>query len=230
MSLARRGISHQLSATLGWASTMSFYCYEILRILAILLWILWKTAEWLFKFLDPPTGIPLNTVESRENMLFKQSRFKALNKCGIEKHGEDPEILQRLDRLTQESNTLLKILFGLGRPKEDGRHLENYDNDTDISEEDMSEDEGSILVSLSMLRYSNCNSLMRTLSFYLYWPFLASWNISSKQAWFTKRKETLGNSKLFRKVLKLFLHLILHKIFTKHWQIMDAEHPFPTQK
>jgi len=133
---------------------MSFYCYEILRILAILLWILWKTAEWLFKFLDPPTGIPLNTVESRENMLFKQSRFKALNKCGIEKHGEDPEILQRLDRLTQESNTLLKILFGLGRPKEDGRHLENYDNDTDISEEDMSEDEGSIL----NIRFQHRNS------------------------------------------------------------------------
>jgi len=124
---------------------MSFFCYKILRILAILLWILWKTAEWLFKFLDPPIGIPLNTVESRETMLFKQSRFNALNKSGIEKHREDPEILQRLDRLTQESNTLLKILFGLERPKEDGRYLENNDNDTDISEEDMSEDEGSIL-------------------------------------------------------------------------------------
>jgi len=124
---------------------MSFFCYKILRILAILLWILWKTAEWLFKFLDPPIGIPLNTVESRETMLFKQSRFNALNKSGIEKHREDPEILQRLDRLTQESNTLLKILFGLERPKEDGRYQENNDNDTDISEEDMSEDEGSIL-------------------------------------------------------------------------------------
>jgi len=120
---------------------MSFFCHEIFRVFTILLWIMWKTAEWLFKFLDPPTGIPLNPGKSGENMLFKQSRFNALNKSGNEKHGEDPEILIRLDRLTRESNTLLKILLGLGPPKD----TNDNDTDHDISEEDMSEDEGSYM-------------------------------------------------------------------------------------
>jgi len=124
---------------------MSSFCHEILRIILILLWLMWKTAECLFKFLDPPTGIPLNPGKLRENMLFKQSRYNALNKSGNEKHREDPEILIRLDRLTQESNTLLKILFGLRPPKEDGGRFENMDIDTDMSEEDISEDEGSLM-------------------------------------------------------------------------------------
>lgn len=124
---------------------MSSIRHEIFRILIILLWIIWKTAEWLFKFLDPPTGIPLNPGKLRENMLFKQNCNNAGNKSGNEKHKEDPEILIRLDRLTQESNTLLKILFGLRPPKEDGSFFETMDNDTDMSEDDISEDEGSLL-------------------------------------------------------------------------------------
>jgi len=111
----------------------------------ILLWIMWKTAKWLFKFLDPPTGIPLNPTKLGEKMLFKQNCYNVLNKPEIEKQREDPEILTRLDRLTQESNTLLKILIGLLPPKEEESHFETMDNDTDMSEDDISEDEASMM-------------------------------------------------------------------------------------
>ena len=77
-------------------------------------------------------------------MLFKQNPYK---------HRDDLDILMRLDRLTRESNTLLKILVGLRPPvkkEESSTHrFDIVENDTDMSEDDMSEDEGSLMVCLS---------------------------------------------------------------------------------
>lgn len=122
---------------LGCASMSPFY-RQLLRILLMLLWIMWKTAGWLFKFLDPAEKIPLTPEKQGDRMLFKHRGHTGLNKPSIEKQREDPEILMRLDRLTKESNTLLKILVGLRPPKEEGN------DDTDVSEEDISEDESQL--------------------------------------------------------------------------------------
>jgi len=107
---------------------------QLLRILLMFLWIMWKTAGWLFKFLDPAVRIPFTPEKEGGRMLFKNRSHKP----SIEKQREDPEILMRLDRLTKESNTLLKILVGLRPPKEEGN------DDTDVSEEDISEDESQL--------------------------------------------------------------------------------------
>merc|ERR1719369_2152526 len=115
------------------------------------LWIMWKTAGWLFKFLDPAVRIPFTPEKEGGRMLFKNRSHKP----SIEKQREDPEILMRLDRLTKESNTLLKILVGLRPPKEEGN------DDTDVSEEDISEDESQLklLVHLSFLFHTNLHKI-----------------------------------------------------------------------
>ena len=126
---------------------MSSFCHQVLHICLLVIWIMWKIAGWLFKFLDPPTGIPLNPGKLGEKMLFKQNSTTSWN----EKPREDTEILIRLDRLTQESNKLLKILIGMRPQKEEGSKLDAVDNDTDMSEDDISEDESLMMVNLSLI-------------------------------------------------------------------------------
>ena len=114
---------------------MSSLYRKILNTSLVVIWFLVQTTKWLFDF--------LNTNP-------RQSENKKLGRKFTEET-EEGDILFRINTLTQESNKLLKILIGL-RPSKEEQSTCAVDGETDISEDDLSEDESAVMVDLSNLQ------------------------------------------------------------------------------